>query len=245
MMGHWQVQHIYGGEMMRKKYFLMLIAIIVFLSLSSSTRGESTTNTYADNIVINEVFYPAENITPWFELYNPTNRTINITGWLVWFYSINGPVYLPYISISPQEYVIICFSEESFTKRWYLPSGTRIFEIQFGLPYDSLHITDSIIDGPGTWIDGVPEEGGIKVPSLPANHSWARYKGDMIQNFTNDFYDEATPTPGYENTKAKTITLPESEKSEEKKFIPFLEVAVDLVVIVSVCMIIMLMRRQR
>jgi len=34
------------------------------------------------------------------------------------------------------------------------------------------------------------------------NHSWARYKGGYdTDNFTNDFYDEPNPTPGYENTK--------------------------------------------
>lgn len=39
---------------------------------------------------------------------------------------------------------------------------------------------------------------------MAEGRTWARYKGSYdTDNFTNDFYDEPEPTPGYENRRVK------------------------------------------
>jgi hypothetical protein len=43
-------------------------------------------------------------------------------------------------------------------------------------------------------------------PTYRLNHSLARYKGGYdTDNFTNDFYDESDPTPGWENRLLITV----------------------------------------
>lgn len=158
-------------------------------------------------ILINEVFY-SENFCAWFEVYNPMNRTIDTSGWLVWFYSINGPAYLPHMNIFPGEYVVICPNEKLVREQWDLPSDVRVFEMDFGARYDRISIST------GLWqnfkgIDAVPDD--AKFPALEPGHSWARYAGGHdTGNFANDFYDEPHPTPGRPNNKVKenlTMTL--------------------------------------
>lgn len=168
------------------------LATVVFGAIGLSMLGKGPIS--ERGILINEVFY-SENFCAWFEVYNPTNRTIDTQGWLVWFYSINGPIHLPQMDILPGEYVVICPNEELVREQWDLPSDVRVFEMDFGARYDSISISAGGLTEEATGIDGAPD--GAKFQALEPGHSWARYAGGRdTGNFANDFYDEPHPTPG-------------------------------------------------
>lgn len=151
------------------------------------------------HIVINEIYYESTAKKWWLELYNPTEESINVTGWNLWFYSIDGPISIdePTI-IHSGEYIL--FGEDDgqyILNEWDVPPGTQVNGLGYvRVYYDAVHISG--IDRVYT----ANESGWL--PKIAENHSWARYKyGYDTDNFTNDFYDESTPTPGFENTKSK------------------------------------------
>lgn len=161
-----------------------------------AVQGEGGSEKNQARILINEVFY-SENFCVWFEVYNPTNRTIDTQGWLVWFYSINGPIHLPQMNILPEEYVVICPNEKLVREQWDLPSDVRVFEMDFGARYDRISISTGLWEN-SKGIDAVPDD--FKFPVVESGHSWARYAGGHdTGNFANDFYDEPHPTPGRSN----------------------------------------------
>ncbi len=84
-----------------------------------------------------------------------------------------------------------------------MPSNVKIFALNgWGLPWDYV----SIYNPETKEGDAVGERnpGLIKLPKIAEGHSWARYRGGYdTDNFTNDFYDEPNPTPGYENHRSK------------------------------------------
>lgn len=56
-----------------------LLFLIVILLIISSKKGSA-------DVLINEVMYDPElneNYYEWIELYNPTNQSINLTGWSI------------------------------------------------------------------------------------------------------------------------------------------------------------------
>lgn len=165
-------------------------------------------NITPNHIVINEICYNGvDHDAGWIELYNPTSIPINITNWYFTFYYINGaiPIYLPTngttVVIGPGEYLMFCGKKNNFTNWWDVLEGTQIIEGVLG-PYND---TICVFNENFTRVDSVYWGEGDQLPPLPSNHSWARYKGGYdTDNFTNDFYDEPNPTPGWENHKAKT-----------------------------------------
>ncbi len=181
---------------------LVTLLIVVFLHPTILIINSSSEGVYAtDHIVINEICYNTTDIKAWWiELYNPTNQSINITDGLLWFYSVSGPIHLPYISINPKEYVIISQYKNETKEYWEIPENVRVFEVGnhfWGDIWDSIGITE----GPGVDVD---RAGHTVLPHTLLNHSWARYKdGYDTDNFTEDFYDEANPTPGYKNHREK------------------------------------------
>jgi len=83
--------------------------------------------------------------------------------------------------------------------------SARIFEITFGDRNDGITISTIIQENKSEKvIDMVNFEKEGKLPPLEEGHSWARYRGEYdVDNFTQNFYDEPEPTPGYENHRAK------------------------------------------
>ena len=145
----------------------------------------------SDSLIINEVCYDQNNINAsWFELYNPTSEVINTGGHEIWFYSINGPVLLTNHSIQPGGFLVICNNITIFSKYWSFHLSQKIIEISFGQINDNIQaFSDRLIDE-------------NKVPILPANQSYARYRGGFdTDNFDVDFYIDENPTPGWENNR--------------------------------------------
>ncbi|MCG2825012.1 MAG: lamin tail domain-containing protein, partial [Thermoplasmatales archaeon] len=151
-----------------------------------------------NHIVINEICYnTSDPKAVWFELYNPTNSSVNITGWKIQFSS--NTFTIPSWTIESGEYIIVCWDEDNFTSYWNVSNETKIIELgDWSLMSDLISIKNAT-----TTIDMINDS----LPLLPLNHSWSRYNGYDTGNFTDDFYDEINPTPGYENTKSKTEVI--------------------------------------
>jgi len=217
------------------RYRVMIITLVIAgvlafsdLTFSSATANQSEvmSNT-ADHLVINEVYYWPENgsswhvdeTTWWIEIYNPTDRLFNLTSLAYLDIDCDS---LPHnnsrISFNPHEYVIFCGSIEKLTALWDIPAGTKMIELDFFGGNASMVIASQDEKG-GTYGDYIGI-GGEYYPLPSFKHSWARYRGGYdTDNFTNDFYDEPHPTPGYENHLAKGSQGPMGEKTELSFFI--------------------------
>ncbi len=192
---------------------LMLLLIMSLMGVMVDAESQNTRsfpNAPEKHIVINEVCdNPPTMGGPWFEIYNPTDISFNTSGWVVWFASIYCPVEMPTIVIHPHEYVIVTWNKnkESVINYWHIDASVKVIGLSgWGSQWDRFSITKG--EWNTTYYDGVGEPGGEfaprHIPSLPLNHSWARYRGGYdTDNFTNDFYDEPNPTPGYENHRSK------------------------------------------
>jgi cardiolipin synthase len=202
-----------GGLQIRIRGFKSLSALlflIVILLIISSKKGSA-------DVLINEVMYDPElneNYYEWIELYNPTNQSINLTGWSITDNSAtdflegdfdhgNGTTIMPSYS-----YAIIA------------DYGTKIYE-NFSIPDNTikLYVDDSSIgNGLGNngdklilknetettidtveWIIDYPDVSGTPADSVEENHSLSRYQNIDTDNSSNDFYDCSNPTPGSEN----------------------------------------------
>lgn len=200
-----------GGLQIRIRGFKSppaLLFFLVFLSiicLSIKCQG---------NLVINEVMYnpePNDNYNEWIELYNPTNQSINLTGWSITdnsgkdfiepdFDHGNGTLIIP-----PDGYAVIT------------DHGTKAYE-NFTIPEStvSLYVDDkSIGNGLGNngdkiilrnnfnetidfveWIINYSDVPGAPAKQVPENLTLSRYKTG--NNSKNCFY-EGIPTPGSKN----------------------------------------------
>lgn len=206
---------------MKRVLSIWIALMLLVLALPSAL---SVKNVNTDHLVINEICWPDYRMA-WFELYNPTNRSIDVTNWLIWFYSVDGPIQMPPVLIHPNEYIVVCGNKDNFIKDWGPPENVKIVELD-GWGYKNDSITISNENGQMD-IVGVDNHPGF-LPSAGLNHSWARYKGGFdTDNFTNDFYDEPYPTPGRENPREKT------EVHEGTTAIYLLSIAIAVIVLLS------------
>ena len=63
-----------------------LVTLFLLVLLSIQYIPEASSSIAGDNIIITEVLYDAptsDSTEEWFELFNPTDSTINITGWIM------------------------------------------------------------------------------------------------------------------------------------------------------------------
>lgn len=182
---------------------IIISLFLVLLPVSSSAENIKTSQT--SHVVINEVCWNVTNpMAWWFELYNPTTEPINVTGWRIWFLSVDGPIDLPPLILPPNGYAVVCRNIDNFSEYWAVPDYVEIVETHYG---GWGCVNDSFaIENNSERVDTVGQDNGcwILLPTIHLNHSWARYKGGYdTDNFTNDFYDEPYPTSGYENTRSK------------------------------------------
>ena len=169
------------------------------------------------NILINEIMYdpePNDNYNEWIELYNPTNQTINISGWSITdnsaqdylegdFENGNGTTIIPAFS-----YVIIADHGTKIYENFSIPNNTvRLYVDDTSIGNGLGNSGDKLIlkNKTGTitdaveWIINYDDVPGL--PALPVleNHSISRYSNVDTDNCSSDFYESTNPTPGTEN----------------------------------------------
>ncbi len=184
---------------------LLLSIVFGFILWQTENKKESL------HVVINE-FYEGRDKPGWVELYNPTDEKINVTYWRFYVLGIYGP-FIPmnygWHYIYPHEYVLIGNNRSTLEKYWNIPKGVRCIYFPAVIAPVGGNRSGMVIEaannltGPGKLVDKV-----LVHEILPNGHSWARYVGDYHvvkseENFTNDFYNEPNPTPGYENHRSK------------------------------------------
>ena len=192
------------------KVFIILF-ILLFFANQTSALGNPT------NLIINEVMYDPntnDNYNEWIELYNPTNQSINISGWNIIdnfaeddlegdFDHGNGTTIIP-----PHGYAIISDHGTTIYENFSISDkAVRIYvddaSIGNGLGNDQ----DKLIlkNSTGQIIDAL--EWGYNysdVPGAPADvvdegHSLTRYQNTDTNDSSKDFYEGMFPTPGSEN----------------------------------------------
>lgn len=177
------------------------------------------------NILINEIMYdpePNDNYNEWIELYNPTNQSINVSGWTITDNSAkdylegdfdhgNGTTIIP-----PHSYAIITDHGTKIYENFSIPNNTiRLYvdgsSIGNGLGNngDKLILknnTEETIDAV-EWIINYTDVPGMPIDAVEEGCSLSRYQNVDTNDSSKDFYEGVIPTPGSENTFVQESTL--------------------------------------
>jgi len=155
-----------------------------------------------------------DNYNEWIELYNPTNYSINLSGWSIAdntaedylegdFDHGNGTTIIP-----SKGYAIIADHGTQIDGNFSIPANvTRLYVDDASIGNGLSNNADKLIlkNATGAIIDAM--EWGYnytEVPGSPAlvvieGHSLARHHGRDTDNTLSDFFEQYTPTPGLEN----------------------------------------------
>ena len=219
-----------GGLQIRIRGFKSLSALLLFLLFFTLIMVSCSANP-----VINEIMYdPTENdnYNEWIELYNPTNQSINITGWTITDNAATDTIEPDQdhgngtTIIQPKGYAILT------------DHGTKIYE-NYSIPYNTilLYIDDkSIGNGLGNtgdklvlknknnetidvveWIQDDCNITGMPAYGVKEGCTLSRYNNTDNNDSKIDFI-EGTPTPGYKN-KINPSVYNVQIKSREKKYL--------------------------
>jgi len=211
--------------------FFLLFLFFLILSIKGSA-----------NILINEIMYDpsiSDNYYEWVELYNPTNKSINLSGWSLTdnseednlegnFENGNGTTIIP-----PFNYAIITDHGTKLYNNYSVLNNTlKLFvddsSIGNGLGNrgdklilkNNLNVTIDAVE----WIENYIEISGNPASAIEENNTLSRMTNHDTNDSSKDFYKSISPTPGSKNNitkEGKTILeCNESyfliEKNEEK-----------------------------
>jgi len=182
--------------------------ICIFIVLSTALLATPA----GDNIIISEVEYDAatpDNASEWFELYNPTGSSIDISGWT--FTDGEGTVTIPVATpaIAPGAYFIATHTATGGELTHY-PGVTVAME--YGtIDVGSMLMANSgdeltLSDAGGTVIDFVSWEGHTAGWNIEADDSESIARTTSIDTDTQaDWLSNQAPTPG---SGSLTVNLP-------------------------------------
>ena len=186
--------------------FLILFVIIIFCSGKTNA-----------NVLINEVMYDPElsdNYYEWIELFNPSNDSINLSGWTVVDNSENESIEGDFdhgngtTIIPPLGYAIITDHGTKFYENFSIPEGTiKLYTDDSSIGNSLGNSGDKLILKNETgetidsveWIIDYDDVIGTPASYVLENHSLSRYYNVDTDNSSKDFYDASTPTPGFAN----------------------------------------------
>ncbi len=196
----------------------MLFILLFCLNYNIDAEG-------SQNIMINEVMFNPEvndNYNEWIELYNPTNKSINVSGWSMADNSDedflkgdsehgNGTTMIP-----PKEYAIIADHGTKIYENFTIPNNTIKLYVDdsaigngLGNSKDKLILrnnTGNIIDAI-EWGEDYPDVPGSAAEIVDEGHSLSRHHEVDTNNSSNDFYDGVNITPGSKNKVVVTPSL--------------------------------------
>lgn len=186
--------------------FLILFLIIVL------NAGKTNANP-----LINEVMYDPginDNYYEWIELFNPSNESINLSGWTLVDNSENESIEGDFdhgngtIIVPSKGYVIITDHGTKFYENFSISNDTIKLYVDdssignsLGNSGDKLILkneTGETIDAV-EWIIDYEDVQGTPASFVLENHSLSRYNDVDTDNSSKDFYEATNPTPGAEN----------------------------------------------
>ena len=200
-----------GGLQIRIRGFKSLSALLfllIFLAiLCSVARCQA-------DLLINEIMYnPAsnDNYNEWIELYNPTNQSINLTGWSIVdnsgkdsiepdFDHGNGTLVIP-----PHSYAVITDHGTKAYENFTIPDNIVSLYVDdksigngLGNTGDKLILKNSLNETVDSveWVINYSDVPGAPAKQIPENKTLSRYKKEGDSK--NCFY-EGIPTPGSKN----------------------------------------------
>ena len=152
---------------------------------------------YAGRIMINEVSANNRKSKDWVELYNSTNETVNLKGWV--FTDNKNQYTLPDVNIYPNNYLILSEDSTKFNK-YFKEIYDYAGEFDFGL--NKMHETLGLFANDGAMIDSVgylvpPSDStftiGLLLPHLDNGdqQNWEIIKGAGTPNLPNPYYLES------------------------------------------------------
>ncbi len=188
------------GEVNPSKFFIISLILLIFINLNVVS-GEPAT------IVINEIMYNPEqndNYNEWIELYNPTNHSINVSGWSITDNYAedflegdrdhgNGTTIIPAYG-----YAIIADHGTKIYENYSISNETIKLYVDdlsigngLGNEKDKLILknsTGTIIDAM-EWGEDYPDVAGYPAALVDVNHSLSRYPDTDTNDSSMDFYD--------------------------------------------------------
>ncbi len=161
----------------------------------------------------------------WVELYNAGSAPVDLSLWIFtddtgYAYNNEGNFTIPNgTQIDPGGFLILCNDSDTFVTYWTVPPGVPIVPygafdqgiIQLNNTGDDVHLfmpdgqggytlVDEMWYGSGSGNTGNDMGSTNAAPDVPAGHSLARTpNGYDTDTPSNDFQDQASPTPGSSN----------------------------------------------
>jgi uncharacterized repeat protein (TIGR01451 family) len=153
------------------------------IGLTNVTTKSRTRSPQGDNVVLNEI-RPDKKNNEWIELANPTNNTIDISGWEL---VVDG------------------------TSIYTFPPGTTIGAYGSGNEYLTVDFTGNQLPNGGAnvrLVNGSTDIDETTYPGIKASESWSRYREaetgkPLDTDSPDDWYVSGSPTKGEENDQTK------------------------------------------
>lgn len=165
----------------------------------------SPTTTPIAGLVISEVFYDvddahgAEGTNEWVELYNNSDSTIDLSGFML--EDASSSDLLPDGTTIPANGFLVITNNTSTTTFWSIPSDTIALGASIGNGLGNGGDFLSLKDASGTTLDAVSWGTNItafdpSVGIVPPGSSMARHNASTDTNTASDWTELTAPTPG-------------------------------------------------
>jgi hypothetical protein len=84
-----------------------------------------------ERVVINEICYASAETNDWIELFNPTDQSIDLTGWEITDEGNNPFIFPPGVILQQGEFIVVCRDQNAFAARYNKVKS--IGNMEFGL----------------------------------------------------------------------------------------------------------------
>ncbi|MBT3338767.1 MAG: lamin tail domain-containing protein [Anaerolineae bacterium] len=212
----------------RRKFFVLLATASVF---SIFFVGKVSATPAGDNIIISEVEYDAstESGGEWFELYNPTRNTIDISGWTIT--DGEGVITFPAgTTIASGNYFLAAKVTADF-----LSEHTTLSTSDVDLEYSAGHTSGSFtlansgdeltIANGGTTIDYLAWEGVSGWSILATDGKSVARSSSVDTDLESDWSSNQTPSPGNGNlallNTAPVNSVPGAQSTDDNSALVF------------------------